>query len=127
MTVAEPTIRRFSRDEYHRMADTGFFDGQRVELIDGEVIQMPAQKDQHAFAVRLGDDALRRAFKTGCVILVQMPLDLGDLSEPEPDLAVVRGSLRAVSTHPQSAELVVEVSDTTLVYDQRVKASLYAS
>jgi Uma2 family endonuclease len=88
---------------------------------------MPPQKDEHAMTVRLCEEAARRAFGEGFVYCVQMPLDLGPGSEPEPDIAVVRGALRSVKKHPKTALLVIEVSDTTLAYDRGRKASLYAS
>ena len=56
MTTAnpvQPRTRRFTRDEYHQMADMGFFQGQRVELIGGEIVEMSAQKDEHAFTITL--------------------------------------------------------------------------
>lgn len=127
MTLAEPTIRKWTKAEYHEAAGLGWFDRQRVELIDGEVVEMPPQKDEHAMGVRLCEDAVRRAFGEGFVYCVQMPLDLGPGSEPEPDVAVVRGMLRSVKKHPKTALLVIEVSDTTLAYDRGRKASLYAS
>lgn len=127
MTLAEPTIRKWTKPEYHEAARLGWFDGQRVELIQGEVVEMPPQKDEHAMAVRLCEDAVRRAFGDGHVFCVQMPLDFGPGSEPEPDIAVVRGALRSVKKHPKSAALIIEVSDTTLAYDRGRKASLYAS
>src|SRR5687768_9659325 len=103
MTIADlpqPRIRRFTRDEYHRMADIGFFQGQRVELIGGEVVEMAAQKDEHAFSVRLTAHALRSIFEPANVVMQQAPLRLPDDSEPEPDVAVARGTVRQVSTHP---------------------------
>lgn len=127
MTLAEPTIRRWTRSEYYDMADRGVFDGQRVELIGGEVIEMPAQRDQRASAIRLADYRLRDVFGKGFVICIQSPMDFGDASQPEPDLAVVRGEPRKIRSHPKSALLIVEVSDTTLTYDRTRKSRLYAS
>jgi len=101
--------------------------GERAELIDGEVLAMPPQGSLHATAVRLAEEALRAAFGAGYDIRVQMPLALDPSSEPEPDVAVVRGSPRDYrDAHPTSALLVVEVADTTLGYDRDQKGSLYA-
>lgn len=124
--VDQPQRRRFTRAEYHQMADLGMFEGQRVELIDGEVIYMAAQRDLHAFALRLIDHALRSALGAEYVYYVQMPMVIGD-SEPEPDFAVARSELRKASRHPRTAALVIEVTDTSLEYDRTDKASLYAS
>src|SRR4051794_16586397 len=108
MLLAEPKIRRWTRSEYYEAADLGWFDGQRVELIAGEVVEMPPQKDMHAMSVRLVEEALRSAFGSGFTFCVQMPMDFGELSQPEPDVAVVRGAPKSVTAHPKSAVLVVE-------------------
>src|SRR5947209_1153787 len=65
-------------------------------------------------------------FGRGYTYRVQMRLNVSASSEPEPDLAVVRGAPRTVRKHPTTAVLLVEISETTLLYDRR-KASLYAS
>jgi Uma2 family endonuclease len=99
----------------------------RVELIDGEILAMTPQGSSHATAVLLVQDTLRAAFGRDVHIRTHLPLALGSDSEPEPDVAVVAGSVRDYrDAHPQSALLVVEVADTTLAYDRDVKGSLYA-
>lgn len=99
----------------------------RVELIEGEILEMSPEKSRHAAAVDLAASELRRAFGSGYTVRIQHPLALGDRSEPEPDLAVVSGSPRDyVEAHPTTAVLVVEVSDSTLRYDRSTKAKLYA-
>lgn len=126
MATAEPKLRLFNLDEYYRMAELGLFRGERVELIEGEVVQMSAQKSLHAVSIGLSESALRNAFGTGYWVRSQMPLHFGSRSGPEPDLAVVPGGPRDYSDHPTSALLVVEVSDTSLDYDRGPKARLYA-
>jgi Uma2 family endonuclease len=125
--TAEPTVRKWTKREYHEAAELGWFDGQRVELIDGEVVEMAAQRDAHAASLRLTDYAVRKVFPKDYVFCVQMPLNVAGQSEPEPDLAVVRGTPRSLKKHPTTAVLIVEISDTTLAYDRARKASLYAS
>src|SRR5205085_9281167 len=98
-----------------------------VELIDGEVIRMTPQRDEHAMSLTLAEETARRAFGTGYTYRVQMPFNISSSSEPEPDLVVVRGMPRSIRKHPTTAVLVVEISDTTLMHDQRRKARLYAS
>ena len=127
MTLTEPAVRKWTKQEYHEAAELGCFDGERVELIDGEVVRMAAQKDEHAMSVTLTEEAARRAFGSGFTYRVQMPLHLGPNSEPEPDLVVVRGLPRSHRRHPTSALLLVEISDTTLLFDSGRKARLYAS
>jgi Uma2 family endonuclease len=99
----------------------------RVELLDGEIIEMSPEKSRHAAAVDLALEALRRAFGDGFVVRVQHPLALDDTSEPEPDLAVVPGRARDYAdAHPRGAALVVEVADSSLDYDRTRKTAAYA-
>jgi Uma2 family endonuclease len=129
MPITEVQPRRWTRDEYYQMLDLGFFIDQRVELIDGEIIEMPAQKDVHAIIVGVAHKVLDRLFGDTHWTRMQLPLTLPDDSEPEPDVSVVPGSPRDYlgKGHPKSALLVVEVSDTTLRFDRRRKAPVYAS
>jgi Uma2 family endonuclease len=126
---SEPQSHRWTREQFYQMLDLGWFQDQRVELIDGEVIDMPAQKNFHALAITLTEDALKIAFGANYWVRVQMTLDLTPLSSPDPDLAVVAGSPRchAVSANPTTALLTVEVSETTLWYDRNRKSHLYAA
>ncbi len=120
--------RRFSRQDYERLVAEGFFHPEeRLELVDGELIMMTPQGSRHATAVCLAEGALRSLFGAGFSIRVQLPIALEPDSEPEPDLAVVVGSPRDYrDAHPQTAVLIVEVTDTTLPYDRERKARLYA-
>jgi Uma2 family endonuclease len=120
--------RRWTRQEYDRMAATGIFHPEeRLQLIDGEIITMTPQGSGHATAVRLTEEALRNVFGIGFDVRTQLPLALNLDSEPEPDVAVVHGSPRDYKNeHPQSAVLVVEVADATIALDRQQKASLYA-
>lgn len=123
----EPQVHLWTRDEYLKMAEIGLFEGRRVELIEGQIIDMTPMGSEHITCITLADDALRKVFSTGYFIRIQGPLDLGELSEPEPDLAVIAGHVRDYrESHPTTAALIIEVSDTTLTYDRRHKASLYA-
>lgn len=124
----DPVRRRWSREEYYRLGEVGLLaPDERVELIEGEIFQMAPQGPSHSTGARSAQEALRAAFGPGFDVRPQMPLALGLASDPEPDLAVVRGSFRDYRTaHPTMAVLVVEVSDTTLAFDRREKASLYA-
>lgn len=121
----EPTPRRWTREEYYRMGDLGFFQGQRVELIEGEIMVHSPQSWPHASTVDRVAGALRRILENGFWVRTQFPLNLGT-SDSEPDVSVVPGRREDYSDHPTTAELIVEVSDTTLAYDRTRKASLYA-
>lgn len=120
--------RRWTREEYESLTEAGIFQpGERVELIEGEIVDMPPQQSHHATGVSLTAEVLRSSFGPGFHTRIQLPLGLGERSEPEPDVAVVVGSPRDYSAaHPSSAVLVVEVSDTTLSFDRETKASVYA-
>jgi Uma2 family endonuclease len=105
----------------------GFFHGQRVELIEGKLVVLSPQNAAHANMVEYLSDVLRDLVGSGYRVRVQLPLDLGQTTEPEPDFAVVAGIARPnASAHPTTALLIVEVSDTTVSYDRRRKGSLYA-
>jgi Uma2 family endonuclease len=132
MTIAIDEIRqvpkpyRFTHAEYCRLTDLGVFDRRRVELIDGRLINMPAQGNAHDVAIGLGQAALGSIFSTDYWVRVQMSIDLKPRSAPEPDLAVIHGTPATTHSKPRSALLVVEVSETTLAYDQGRKSRLYA-
>ncbi|NBC49793.1 MAG: Uma2 family endonuclease [Gammaproteobacteria bacterium] len=128
MSPALPKAHCWSRFEYERLVDAGGFSADtRVELLDGEIIDMSPQKSAHATAVGLVEEALRHCIGEGYHIRSQKPLALDDRSEPEPDIAVVRGQLRDYAgRHPDTALLIVEVADTSLAYDQGSKALAYA-
>ncbi len=127
MITTTPT-RRFSRDEYYAMARTGILKPtERVELLHGEVIAMSPQGSSHAAIVGYFAKTLQAAFGNHVTIRVQAPLMLGEDSEPEPALAVVTGQpLEYVTHHPATALLVVEIAETSLLYDRSTKAQLYA-
>jgi Uma2 family endonuclease len=129
-TISTPRPYRWTREEFFHMIDMGWFQDRRVELIEGEVLEMPAQKDYHGAAITLTIDALRLAFGPGLWVRNQMSLDLSPRSVPDPDLAVIPGSPRGITTTtamPTSALLLVEVAETTLAYDRIHKGSLYAA
>ena len=121
-------MRRWTRAEYDKMISAGLFSpGERVELIDGEILRMTPQGTAHFTAIRLAEEATRKAFGAGFEVRTQGPLALTPDSEPEPDLAVVPGTARDYSReHPGTALLLIEVSETTLGHDRQRKRDLYA-
>ncbi len=123
------TQRLFTRTELERMEEAGVFHpDERIELIGGELIQKELPlKSSHATAIRLCEVALRDIFPAGYEVRSQLPLTLSERDEPIPDIAVVPGSIRDYERHhPTTALLVVEISETSLHFDRRVKSSLYA-
>ena len=120
--------RRWSREEYDRLIAGGMFHPEeRLELIEGEIVQMSPQGSQHATGVTLVENTLRTVFGKNYVVRVQMPLAISSGSEPEPDIAIVTGAPRDYcKEHPTTAELVIEIADTTLTYDRTKKTAMYA-
>lgn len=128
MATAAVETRRWTREEYERLVEQGFFHpDERIELIEGVIYEMPPQKSLHAFGVRAVTTSLQAIFGKGFDVRSQMPLALSEDSEPEPDVAVVPGSFTDyIESHPTTAELIVEVADSSLLHDRKRKTRLYA-
>ncbi len=128
--ATEIARRRFTVEEYYRMAEAGILGpGDRVELIDGVVVEMTRIGPAHAACVTALTYLLQAATGIRAVVRVQNPLRLGRYDEPEPDLALLRPPLATYRTRhpgPEDTLLVIEVSDTSLRYDREVKLPLYA-
>src|SRR5215471_13179128 len=121
---------RLTVAEYHRMGDAGIFSPEaRVELIEGEVIDMPPIGSLHAGTVDYIADVLRLACSGRAIVRTQNPVFLDLRSEPQPDVALLRPRPDFYrNAHPTPADvfLIVEVADTTLAYDTQIKLPLYA-
>src|SRR5262249_51742183 len=126
-TLTLPAPRRFSLDEYHRLVEADILhEGERVELLEGVIVQMSPQKERHMRVIVRLTRWLTRALGDDYEVRPQGPLTL-EGSEPEPDLAVVTvASGGSPDAHPRSALLVVEVAETSLAVDRGVKARIYA-
>ena len=123
--------KRFTVEEYHRMAELGVLGAaDRVELIEGEIVEMAAMGSLHAACVRRLDALLSRKLGDTAIVSPQCPIQLSDLSEPEPDLALLKPREDFYAERhpwPEDVLLVVEVSNTSLEYDTMVKLPLYAA
>jgi Uma2 family endonuclease len=119
----------FTVAEYHRLAALGVFrDGDRVELIEGKIVEMSPIADRHSDCVDRLARLLTLAVGFDARVRVQNPVYLSDTSEPQPDIAVVRERDYATrGPRPEDALLIVEVSDATLRDDLTVKVPLYAA
>ena len=128
MATYEWKTRRWSRKEYDRLIALGFFQPEDpIELIGGELMVAEPQGAPHYTAIRKTARGLERAFGPSWDVRTQGPIGLDDESEPEPDVAVVRGALEDYgSEHPSRAALIVEVSESSLAFDRRHKGSVYA-
>jgi Uma2 family endonuclease len=127
MLPAEITRHRFTVEEYHKMAEAGVFtEDDRVELIEGEVVEMTPIGWRHARCVSNLNMLLARFAGDRYVVSVQNPITVDEHSEPQPDLALLRVLPTGRLPGPEEVLLVVEVSDTTLPYDRNVKLPIYA-
>jgi Uma2 family endonuclease len=129
-TGARP--RRWTRADYYRAAELGVFaPDERLELLEGEIIEKMTESVGHVTGIKLSAAACTEAFAGQSIHLsIQHPIALPGDSDPEPDVAVIAGSIRDYeSGHPTPAGvlLLIEVSDTTLLLDRRRKAAAYAA
>ncbi len=131
--VVQPKPHRFTVAEYYKMAEAGIFnEDSRVELIEGEIIEMSPIGTRHAGHV---DHVVGRFYSrlAGMVVIrTQNPIRLGNRSEPEPDIAIVQPQpgpgVPYEFAHPTPVDvfLVIEIADSSLSYDLGRKARLYA-
>jgi Uma2 family endonuclease len=129
LVALSPATFRFTVKDYHRMAEADIFrPKQRVELLDGEVLEMSPIGPRHAACVnRLAFLFMSQLGETG-MVRVQHPIELDPYSEPEPDLALVTWQADFYESHhpePSDTLLLVEVADTSLRYDLERKVPLY--
>lgn len=123
-----PKPMKWTRARYDECVAKGILTTEdKVELLDGEILEMSPQQTLHAVAVTLTQDKLNASFGAWHVIRVQLPFVLDDGSEPEPDIAVVVGGPRDyLVAHPSKAELIVEVAESSLTLDCGRKLAAYA-
>ena len=128
MTIT--TAKRFTVEEYHRLAELGFFhEDDRIELIRGEIIQMAAKGTPHTTCCRNLLEELAALVIGRAKLQCQDPITLPSKSEPGPDFAILRKRAdNYLSAHPTPEDilLVIEIADSTLKYDQETKLPLYA-
>lgn len=129
MSVRAPR-KKFTVEQYHQMAAMGILtERDRVELIEGEIVQMSPVGPRHAICVDRLNKCFSRNLPLEAVVRVQSPIHLRDDSEPQPDLTIfLEKSGSFLSEHPRPEEILaaIEVSDTTIEYDRQTKAPLYA-
>ena len=122
--------RLFTVQEYHLMSEVGVFaEDDRLELIEGEIIQMAAIGTRHATCVRRLIGQFRQIPEEIAILDVQNPIQLTERTEPQPDVVLLQPRADYYATaHPIPAEvlLLVEVSDSTVDFDRDVKVPNYA-
>ena len=123
-------VRRFTVDEYHRMGEAGILhEDDRVELLDGQIVQMSPIGIRHAACVNRLNALFAGLAGNRATVSVQNPLVLGEYEEPQPDVVVLRYRRDGYQTdHPRPPDtlLVVEVGDTSVASDRLRKIPLYA-
>jgi Uma2 family endonuclease len=124
VTTAEPRTKRWTREEFYLLAEQGYFRGKRVQLIDAEIIEMAPQGHPHSKMISYLTHWAVAAFGSDHLVRIQMPLNANAYSDPEPDIAII--PWQKYSDHPETAQLIIEVSDSSLLLD-RGKASTYAT
>jgi Uma2 family endonuclease len=127
MTV---TLAKWTLEQYHQMIETGVLVDQRVELINGEIVEMPSEGPKHAYGTTKAADLLRKLLEGRAGIRDAKPITLPDrASEPEPDVAVIEplGEIYALRhPYPENIYLIVEYSYTSLAKDKETKRQVYA-
>src|SRR5262249_38440706 len=127
--MAQPplTLRRWKRSEYERLVDLGIFEGEPIELIDGQLVVAEPQYPYHASSISAVEYAVRAVLPSGWLVRTQSPVSLDDESEPQPDLVVVPGRPGDYRhAHPTLPVLAIEVAESSLAFDRLQKGSLYA-
>lgn len=121
--IERPRLLR--RSEYDKLVAEGFFEDERVELLHGVVVTMSAQGGRHSATAAWVTEHLIRALDRSFEVRSHSPFAASDYSEPEPDVGVYpRGSYK---DHPERAFLLVEVADSSLSKDRRIKTGIYAA
>jgi len=130
MSAEIVTRKLFTVDEYHRMSDIGIFpEDQRFELIRGEIFEMPTAKPPHSGRVNRLNHLFLSRLGESVIVSVQNPSSIDDYSEPVPDVSLLKPRPDFYSgSHPLPSDvlLLVEISHTTLRFDTKIKAPLYA-
>ena len=121
---------RWTITAFHQLAEVGIFtEDDRIELIDGELIRMAPIGDEHAGQVNWLSNHLAYRLHQQVIVATQNPITLGDHSNPQPDITLLRWRddfYRGKSPMPEDVLLIIEIADTSVRYDREVKVPLYA-
>lgn len=126
MTV---TLAKWTIDEYHSMIKAGLLDNRHVELLKGEIVEMPPEGEAHAYFSSEAEDYLRNLLGIQATIRSGKPITLPDDSEPEPDIAIVQKLGREYLAHhpyPENIFWLIEYSNSSLEKDLNFKTKIYA-
>lgn len=119
-------VRGLRVEEYDALVEAGLLDGERVELVEGALVEVAPTSPEHSASVQEVARALRRQLPKGWDVREEKPLRVPPGSEPEPDVAVVRDQDYR-GEHPSTALLVVEVARGSIELDLTAKPRVYAA
>lgn len=122
-----PPTRKYTIQEYEQIGSWGLFGNERLELVEGNIVEMSPITARHNTFVDNANEVMRRYFRMGYRVRVQSSFVVPGHNEIQPDIAVVRGRLQDFFTrHPEHAALIIEIAETSQDYDLGAKAHLYA-
>ena len=127
--IADADTYRFSVPEYHRLAEVGILGNRdRIELLNGELVIMSPIGKRHAKAIRKLIRALTGKLNDQCIVDCQYPFIIGDYSEPQPDILLLKLEMEESDElpRPEDVLLVVGIVDSSLEYDRGAKLAAYA-
>lgn len=123
------TIAKWTIDEYHRLIAAGILDSRRVELLKGEIVEMPPEGKPHAYFSSEAGEYLIRLLGERAKVRLSKPITLPNHSEPEPDVAIVQRLGRKYLDHhpyPENIFWLIEYSNSSLDKDLQIKSKIYA-
>jgi Uma2 family endonuclease len=123
------TLAKWTIDDYHRMIAAGILDNRRVELLRGEIVEMPPEGEPHAYFSSEAGEYLIQLLGNRATIRINKPITLPDDSEPEPDIAIAQRLGREYLQHhpyPENIFWLIEYSNSSLDKDLATKSQVYA-
>ncbi|HMQ48067.1 MAG TPA: Uma2 family endonuclease [Saprospiraceae bacterium] len=127
--TASVAKKRFNTSEYRKMAEMGILPERGIELIEGEIIEMSPIGGKHLSCVNTLAELLSEQLGKSVILSIQNPVQLDVLSEPEPDIAILKRISSRYADHLPTAKdtlLLIEVADTSYAYEKEIKLPLYA-
>lgn len=121
-----PTRLHYTRELFMQMDKLGLFGDDRVELIEGEIYVMAPMGEDHAVPIETLTKLLARQLPDSFALRCQLPFAAEDDSQPQPDFTILPAKRKKKGDTPSDARLVIEVSDSSLQFDLKRKAAVYA-